>query len=222
MLATVGGLLRELKPFEEDHSFDEVTFDLEDKGIFRIYHVEMDEDDRLCLYVDQTAHEEDGCYAEEDYDLRPDYYTVGTLIDELESYDEDTEVYLAGEGLYMNIDSAEGGRDYLYEYDDEYEELIFDVSAFGQYEKETADVSANRARAREESEKAERKQARESALETIALIVILILVSGLLTYNLMAIFRHDGNSIVGNVIWSVMCVVLLVINSAVLYYSTDK
>lgn len=222
MLATVGGLLRELKPFDEDHSFDEVTFDLENNGIFRIYHVEKDNDDYLCLWVDRTAHEEDGCYVEEDYSLRPDYYTVGTLVEELKSYEEDTEVYLAGEGLYMNLARVKGGRSYLYSYDDENEELIFDVSAFGQYEEESADDSANRAREREEREKAERKKARESALETVALIVILILLSGLLTYNLMAIFSHDGTSIVGNIIWSIVCLVLLGINSAVLYYSTDK
>ena len=142
ILATVGGLLRELKPFDEDHSFDEVAFDLEDNGIFRIYHVEMDEDDRLCLWVDRTAHEEDGCYVEEDYDLRPDYSTVGTLIEELKAYDGDTEVYLAWDGLYMNIARVEGGRNYLDSYDEEYEELIFDVSAFGQCKEQTADDSA--------------------------------------------------------------------------------
>ena len=222
MLATVGELLRELKPFEKDHSFDEVAFDLEDNGIFRIYHVEMDEDDYLCLSVDRTAHEEDGCYVEEDYDLRSDYHTVGTLIEELKAYDDDTELYLAGDGLYMNIARVEGGRNYRYSYDDEDEELIFEVSSFGEYKEETAEDSAARAREREERETAERKQARESALETVALIVTLILVSGLLTYNLMAIFRHDGTSIVGNVIWCIVCLVLLVINSAVLYFSTEK
>lgn len=93
-LLTVGQLLEELAEFEEEYSdWDIVCWTPNGEPCYPT-NVELDEDGDLCI----AFREDDG----ENYD-------VGMLLEELDEYDEDTSVYVAARGLYLNIKEHRDG-----------------------------------------------------------------------------------------------------------------
>ena len=122
-LLTVGQLVEELAEFEEDYSdYDVVCWTPDHEPCFPT-SVELDEDGDLCI----SLKEDDG-----------ENYSVGMLLEELDKYDPDTQVYVAARGLFMNIEVK---NDYTIFYEDLDEESDIEVVAcdgiiFGEYEDE--------------------------------------------------------------------------------------
>jgi len=120
-LITVGQLLEELAEFEEDYSDWDVACWTPDGQPCFPTSVELDEDGDLCIALKQ----DDGVN-----------YNVSMLVEELDEYDDDTQVYVAARGLYLSIDVNKDGT--IFE-EDCVEESDIDIiachgTAFGEYE----------------------------------------------------------------------------------------
>lgn len=88
-LMTVGQLVEDLAEFEEEYSdWDVVCWTPDGKPCY-INEAEPDEDGDLRLSLDENGDET---------------YDVATLIEVLGEYDDDTPVYVAARGLYLNIE----------------------------------------------------------------------------------------------------------------------
>lgn len=88
-LMTVGQLVEDLAEFEEEYSDWDVVCWTPDGEPCYINDAKPDEDGDLCLSLD------------EDYS---DTYDVTSLIEVLGEYGDDTSVYVAARGLYLNIE----------------------------------------------------------------------------------------------------------------------
>lgn len=89
-LMTVGQLAEDLAEFEEEHSDWDVVCRTPYGEPCYINEAEPDEDGDLCLSLDEDGDET---------------YDVATLIEVLGEYDDDTPVYVAVRGLYLNIEA---------------------------------------------------------------------------------------------------------------------
>lgn len=123
-LMTVGQLAEDLAEFEEEHSdWDVVCWTPDGKPCY-INEAEPDEDGDLCLSLDED-----------------EAYDVATLIELLGEYDDDTPVYVAARGLYLNIEEMPDST--VFEEDcDEVSDIDIVAcrgSVFGEYEDECDD-----------------------------------------------------------------------------------
>lgn len=107
------------------------------------------------------------------------YYTVDMLKDELEGYDENAPVYLAGSGLYMTFDQSEG----IFIEDTDSEIVGAYTSIFGKYkeEEEEDEVGWITIEERKEMAKELRKQRLQKrwAMALVTVITILIILAAL-------------------------------------------
>ncbi len=135
-LITVRRLIDELGEFESECPDTEVTFELPGTGIFRVSNIELDKDGDVCIKLNQKAYDDGDCYIETIDYLSPDSYAVENLIFDLGHYDDNARVYLAGNGLYMNIILSGIEEGDLFSNDEDNEQVNCEVSQFGKYEEE--------------------------------------------------------------------------------------
>lgn len=125
-LMTIGQLVEDLAEFEEEYSdWDVVCWTPDGKPCY-INEAEPDEDGDLCLSLDEDGDET---------------YDVATLIEVLGEYDDDTPVYVAARGLYLNIE-AKADCTVFAEGCDEVSDIDIVAcrgSVFGEYEDECDD-----------------------------------------------------------------------------------
>ena len=125
-LMTVGQLAEDLAEFEEEYSdWDVVCWTPDGKPCY-INEAEPDEDGDLCLSLNEDGY---------------GTYDVATLIEVLGEYDDNTLVYVAARGLYLNIEEKADST--VFEEDCDEESSIDIVacrgSVFGEYEDECDD-----------------------------------------------------------------------------------
>lgn len=222
-LITVRRLIDELGEFESECQDTEVTFELPGTGIFRVSDMELDKDGDLRLNLDQKAYDDGDCYIETIDYFSQDSYTVENLIFDLGYYEDNARVYLAGSGLYMNIILSGIEEGDLFSNDEDNEQVTCEVSSFGKYEEAYKKQEKERERDRQkEKEKTERKNKIERSAESIVLLLLTVLMSCGLAYNIMAIAHSDGASVLANIIWSVVLVILILISAAVIFFSMEK
>lgn len=208
-LITVGELLNELKKFEKKHwdwnveiSTDESIGEDEDMPCI-IIGMGLDEDGDLRIEI------------EEEWADGGDYY-VAELIEHLRDFDPATRVYLAGGGLLFSIDNRGG----IFSPTEDDDTLICNATAFGEYElKQTGWLTEAEKR---ELSKDVRKKRRESRIYAVVLRIIAFATLVWLICNVYALVTHTGKYIWENIMWTVVCVVLLVIELMTLYYSTKE
>lgn len=125
-LMTVGQLVEDLAEFEEEYSDWDVVCWTPDGEPCYINDAEPDEDGDLCLSLD------------EEYS---DTYDVASLIEVLGEYDDDTPVYVAARGLYLNIEEKADSTVFEEDCDEESDIDIVACrgSIFGEYEEECDD-----------------------------------------------------------------------------------
>ena len=205
-LITVGNLLKELKRYEKESLEYTVTVDIPDGSTLNIMGTGLDKDGDLSIEVDEDPDE--------------GYFDVRTLIDELEGYAKSTRVYLEGCGLYLTFKVNAGGR--IVSGDDDEEEIVgFDAYAFGEYKYEPSGWLTESEK-RELAEKA-RKEKREARTEFIVLAILTVVIFIGLCYNVYALVVHSArHAMWENIGGVIVCVFLLVICGATLYYSKDK
>lgn len=125
-LMTVGQLIEDLAEFEEEYSDWDVVCWTPDGEPCYINDAEPDEDGDLCLILDEDC---------------SDTYDVASLIEVLEEYDDDTPVYVAARGLYLNIEEKPDSTVFEEDCDEESDIDIVACrgSVFGEYEDEYDD-----------------------------------------------------------------------------------
>ena len=211
-LITVGELVKELEGYEKKH-WDwnvEITTD-EPIG-------PEEEEDMPCIII--------GMGLDKDGDLRIDIedewagggdYYVGELLEHLRDFDAGTKVYLAGGGLLFSIDSQGG---IFAETDDEDDTLSCYATAFGEYEEEQTGWFTE-AEKRKKVKDA-RKQRRESRIYAVVMGIMANATLVWLICNVCELVTHTAQYVWENIMWIVICVVLLVVEVMILYYSTKE
>ena len=205
-LVTVGELVKELKRYEKNHWEWNVEIST-DKPV-------GEDEDMPCIII--------GMGLDTDGDLRieiedewaggGDYY-IAELIEHLRDFDPGTRVYLAGGGLLFSIDNQGG---IFAETDDD--TLCCDATAFGEYEEKP---SSSPTEAKKEEKTG--KMSREDRIGTIALAALAALIFYGLCYNVYALVVHSTRHAVWeNIAGVVLCVFLLIISGATLFYSKKK
>lgn len=120
-LMTIGQLIEDLAEFEEEYSDWDVVCWTPDGEPCYINEAEPDEDGDLCLSLDEDGDET---------------YDVASLIEVLGEYGDDTPVYVAARGLYLNIEEKPDST--VFEEDcDEVSDIDIVAcrsSVFGEYE----------------------------------------------------------------------------------------
>lgn len=125
-LITVGQLVEELAEFEEEYSdYDVVCWTPNHEPCY-INDVEPDEDGDLCASIQ---------------DNEVGSYNVATLIEVLGEYSDDTPVYVAGRGFYLNIDVKPDSTifDEDCDEDSDIEVVACNGTIFGKYDEESED-----------------------------------------------------------------------------------
>lgn len=218
ILYTVGQLVKELTKYSNNHSEDEIVCYLPDGDSCYFSSLNLDDDGDLCIYLDEQY--EDGAH-----------YDVDMLLSELEGYESQTKVYLAGCGLYMTFEPIVNNK--LFQFDEEEEWIGCEGTSFGEYE-EDEDVIANEKEGRRQSgwswltpaekrelEKQKKKEQLESILQTTVLGILTLLTIYGLFYNVRAIINHSG-TLWENIIGSIVCLILAIIGSLTLYFDNKK
>lgn len=204
-LTTIGKLLNELKGYEKKCSDSVVTIDIPDGSTLNVMGTGLDRDGDLSIEVDEDPDE--------------GYYDVQMLLDELEGYDKKTRVYLEGCGLYLTFEVSQDGC-LLSDANDDDETIGFDAYAFGEYKYQPSEwltVFEKRVQAEKD-----RKKKREERIEYIILAVLTVVIFFGLCYNIYALVVHSARHAVWeNIGGVIVCVFLLVICGATLYYSKE-
>lgn len=206
---TVGELVKELEGYEREHwdwnveiSTDEPVGEEEDLPCI-IIGMGLDEDGDLRIDI------------EDEWAGGGDYY-VGELLEHLRDFNDGTRVYLAGGGLLFSIDNQGG---IFAETDDD--TLCCEATAFGEYEEESSGwlTESEKRKLAEEA----RKEKRTVRIEYIALALLTAVIFFGLCYNVYALAVHSTrHALWENICGVVLCVFLLVICGATLFYSKDK
>ena len=204
----VSRLVGELQEYEEKYWHYNVVCWVEDDDDYRslgIVGMGLDEDGNLCIELEEMIDEEG-------------FYSVDDTLEGLKEYDKDVKAYLAGCGLYLNIDSK---GSIFAEADENDENVGFYAVPFGQYEEKRTSVWQTEEDVRELAEKA-RKEKRESRGETILLAILTLGAAALLVYNIYGLIARKGEPVWEHILWIVGSIVCLFVGGGVLYYSKDK
>ena len=201
-LITVGELVKELAGYEKKHW--EWNVEITAKG------VEGEEEDPTCIITGMGL-DKDGdlrIEIEEEWAGGGDYY-IAELLEHLREFDAGTRVYLAGGGLLFSIDSQGG---IFAETDEDDDTLSCYATAFGEYEEGPVAKAS-----------VVKKTVHMDCKGAIALIVMTVVIFFGLCYNVYALVVHSTRHAVWeNIAGVVLCVFLLVICGATLYYSKDN
>lgn len=204
-LITVGRLVKELSRFEKKCSDYDVACWAPDYLTCCVRGHRLDEDGDVCIHFEMQ--EDDG-----------GYFTVEMLLADLASYDENARVYMESCGYYLNFE-ADG--DIFTESEDD-EIVGCHANAFGEYDEPTLDEGDINDADRRYLEEKHREEKREDRTLTVIMIALMILLMFWMGRNIAAIVTHSCDSVVGNIIWIIICAVLLAINVLTLHYSKEK
>ena len=194
-LTTVGEIIEELKKYEKNSWDREVAIRLDGDKPFFIMSVGLDADGDLCFEVEELDNVIEGCYI------------VADTLSALEQYSNDTRVYFAGEGLYLNLEK----KGSIFSSNDEDDTITCNATSFGKYNIEY-----------KESSKAVKKRGNEDSVLGIVLWVILLGTLIWLLYNIYILCVGGSNHLWERVLWMVCCIVVIVIVSCTLYYSKES
>ena len=210
-LITVGELLKELEGYEKEHWDWNVEISTDEP---------LGEEENLPCIIIGMGLDEDGDLRidiEDEWADGGDYY-VGKLLEQLRDLDAGNLVYLAGGGLLFSIDNQGG---IFADADDDDDTLCCKATAFGEYEEEPSGwlTESEKRKLAEEA----RKEKRTGRIEYIALALLTVAIFFGLCYNVYALVVHSvRHSVWENIGGVVVCVFLLVICGATLYYSKDE
>lgn len=191
---TIGKLVQELKPFDKKYSTYDVACWTPDDSTLCVVGAGLDKDGDLRIELDEMGDEGGG-------------FSVSDLLAAIKEYDKETKVYMAGCGMYLNFEPNHDGS--IFSDASEEDEVVgCHAVAFGKY-KEEKQVSEVEKRGMADSAT---KQVSEQNILTIALAVMIVAIASWLIYNVYALIVQTGDSIWENIMWIVICVVLLAID----------
>ncbi len=188
-LTTASKLLKDLKRYEKKHWDLNVIAWMDDERTFGVVGVGKDKDGDLRIEVEEVEEELEGIW------------TVSDVIDSLEGIGKETRVYLAGDGLYLAIDS--NGSSIFTEADDD-DAVGCWVTVIGEYEHEPQPESNKK---------------RDIHAEAIALLLILVAVVCWFGYNIYAMIAGVGGPLWEKILGIVVCCIVIVVSGCTLYYS---
>lgn len=194
-LTTVGEIIEELKKYEKSSWDREVAIRLDGDKPFFIMSVGLDADGDLCFEIEELDNVIEGCYI------------VADTLSALEQYSNDTRVYFAGEGLYLNLEK----KGSIFSFNDEDDTITCNATSFGKYDIEY-----------KESSKAIKKRDNEDSVLGIVLWVILLGTLIGLLYNIYVLCVGVSGHLWERVLWMVCYLVVMVIVSCTLYYSKES
>ena len=189
-LTTAGELLGKLKKYKKNHWDDCVVAWLKDDEVtFGVVGMGNDKDGDLRIIVEVVD------------DVLEGFWTVEEVISSLECKGKDARVYLAGEGLYLAIDS--NGSSIFTEADDD-DAVGCWVTVIGEYEHEPQPESNKK---------------REIHAEAIALLLILVAAVCWFGYNIYAMIAGVGGPLWEKILGIVVCCIVIVVSGCTQYYS---
>ena len=193
-LTTAGELLGELKKYKKNQWDDCVVAWLKDDELtFGVVGMGNDKDGDLRIIVEVVD------------DVLEGFWTVEEVISSLECKGKDTRVYLAGEGLYLAIDS--NGSSIFTEADDD-DVVGCHVTIFGEYEEMPQKAPAP-------------GKAKGNRGEIIALIVIMAGSALLVFYKAYTLITETGGPVWESVLYIVGASIAAAVCGLTLYYSKE-
>ena len=192
-LTTAGKLLGELKKYKKNHWDDCVVAWLKDDELtFGVVGMGNDKDGDLRIIVEEVD------------DVLEGFWTVEEVISSLECKGKDARVYLAGEGLYLAIDSRGG----IFTEADDDDVVGCHVTIFGEYE--------------EMPQKAPTLgKAKGNRGETIALIAFMAGSALLVFYKAYTLITGTGGPVWERVLYIVGASIAAALCGLALYYSKE-
>ena len=192
-LTTVGELLGELKKYKKNHWDDCVVAWLKDDELtFGVVGMGNDKDGDLRIIVEEVD------------DVLEGFWTVEEVISSLECKGKDARVYLAGEGLYLAIDS----RGCIFTEADDDDVVGCHVTVFGEYEEMPQKAPAL-------------GKAKENRGEIIALIAIIAGSALLVFYNAYTLITGTGGPVLESVLYIVGASIAAAVCGLTLFYSKE-
>lgn len=194
-LTTVGKLLKDLKRYEKKHWDLNVVAWTDDDRIFGVVGTWKDEDGDFQIVVEEI-----------DEVVAEGIWIVDDVIISLEGIGKETRVYLAGDGLYLAIDSN-GGIFTKADYDDAVE---CRVTVFGEYEEEPQGGQADKESSRPSWIEIWKEKTRnwKGVLECGTFLLCILLTAYGLYYNIAALVKHSG-SVWDSALWILFLTLLL-------------
>ena len=193
-LTTAGKLLGELEKYKKNHWDDCVVAWLKDDEVtFGVVGMGNDKDGDLRIIVEVVD------------DVLEGFWTVEEVISSLECKGKDARVYLAGEGLYLAIDS--NGSSIFTEADDD-DVVGCHVTIFGEYEEMPQKAPAP-------------GKAKGNRGEIIALIAIMAGSALLVLYKAYALITETGGPVWESVLYIVGASIAAAVCGLTLYYSKE-
>ena len=193
-LTTVGKLLGGLKKYKKNHWDDCVVAWLkDDERTFGVVGMGNDKDGDLRIIVEEVD------------DVLEGFWTVEEVISSLECKRKDARVYLAGEGLYLAIDS--NGSSIFTEADDD-DVVGCHVTIFGEYEEMPQKAPAL-------------GKAKGNRGETIALIAIMAGSALLVFYKAYTLITGTGGPVWESVLYIVGASIAAAVCGLTLFYSKE-
>ena len=192
-LTTAGKLLGELKKYKKNHWDDCVVAWLnDDERTFGVVGMGNDKDGDLRIIVEEVD------------DVLEGFWTVEEVISSLECKGKDARVYLAGEGLYLAIDS----RGCIFTEADDDDVVGCHVTVFGEYEEMPQKAPAP-------------GKAKGNRGETIALIAIMVGSALLVLYKAYTLITGTGGPVWESVFYIVGASIAAAVCGLTLFYSKE-
>jgi len=188
-LTTAGKLLKDLRRYEKKRWDLSVIAWTDDDRTFGVVGVGKDKDGDFQIVVEEIDEEMEGIW------------TVADVISSLEDIGKETRVYLAGDGLYLAIES--NGASIFTEADED-DAVGCWVTVIGEYEHEP---------------QPENNKKREIHVEAIALLLILVAAVCWFGYNIYAMIAGVGGPLWEKILSIVVCCIVIVVSGCTLYYS---
>ena len=192
-LTTAGELLGELEKYKKNHWDDCVVAWLKDDELtFGVVGMGNDKDGDLRIIVEEVD------------DVLEGFWTVEEVISSLECKGKDARVYLAGEGLYLAIDS----RGCIFTEADDDDVVGCHVTVYGEYEEMPQKAPAP-------------GKAKGNRGETIALIAIMVGSALLVLYNAYTLITGTGGPVLESVLYIVGALIAAAVCGLTLFYSKE-
>ena len=192
-LTTAGKLLGELEKYKKNHWDDCVVAWLkDDERTFGVVGMGNDKDGDLRIIVEEVD------------DVLEGFWTVEEVISSLECKGKDVRVYLAGEGLYLAIDS----RGCIFTEADDDDVVGCHVTVYGEYEEMPQKAPAL-------------GKAKENRGEIIALIAIIAGSALLVFYNAYTLITGTGGPVLESVLYIVGASIAAAVCGLTLFYSKE-
>ena len=193
-LTTAGELLGELEKYKKNHWDDCVVAWLNDDELtFGVVGMGNDKDGDLRIIVEEVD------------DVLEGFWTVDEVISSLECIGKDARVYLAGEGLYLAVDSRGG---IFTEADDDDDTVGCYVTVFGEYEEMPRKAPAP-------------GKAKGNRGETIALIAIMAGSALVVFYKAYTLITGTGGPVWESVLYIVGASIAAAVCGLTLFYSKE-